>query len=100
MNLYVRYLFPNFLLRDASSGNLFQRAAALRHNIAARNHLLVYCKRWLVLAMILCGIGMLTEQVDDLWLLTYVLKVLMVGCVAMFWTWFVVWGCLLWESNQ
>jgi len=100
MNLYIRYLFPNFLLRDASTGNLFARAAALRHNVAARNYLLTYCKRWLILGMILCGIGMLTEQVEELSILTYLLKVLMVGCVAMYWTWFTVWACLLWESKQ
>jgi hypothetical protein len=49
--LVYRYLFFGWLFRDAHRGNLFERAAAWRHNLAQAHWLLVYLRRWLVLGV-------------------------------------------------
>lgn len=48
--LLYRYLFYGWLFRDACRGNLFERAAARRHNRDQARWLPTYMRRWLVLA--------------------------------------------------
>jgi len=43
-----RFLWPFWLFRDASRGDLFARAAAYRHNRSMRVHLPGYMLRWLL----------------------------------------------------
>jgi hypothetical protein len=46
--LLYRYFFFSWLFRDVSRGNLFERAAAWRHNRSQAHWLPVYMRRWLV----------------------------------------------------
>ena len=43
-----RFLWPFWLFRDATRGDLFARAAAYRHNRSMRVHLPGYMMRWLL----------------------------------------------------
>lgn len=45
--LLLRYLWPFWLLKDASRGDRHARAAAYRHNRSMRIHLPGYLLRWL-----------------------------------------------------
>jgi hypothetical protein len=58
VNLLYRYFSPSWLFKDASKGNLWERAAALRHNEEQRPHLLTYMKRWFILSLILYFISL------------------------------------------
>jgi hypothetical protein len=57
LDLLHRYLFFTWLFRDASSGNLFERAAALRYNAGAARWLPLYLWRWVVLSGLLFALG-------------------------------------------
>lgn len=46
------YLWPFWLFRDASRGNLLERAAAYRHNREKRIYLPGYAAKWAVLTML------------------------------------------------
>lgn len=46
--LLYRYFFYGWLFRDASSGSLWQRAAAWRHNREQARWLPTYMRRWLI----------------------------------------------------
>ena len=59
--LLYRYLFFGWLFRDVTRGNLFERAAAWRHNQHCAPWLLVYMRRWLVLGLLLYLLGRLAE---------------------------------------
>ena len=50
--LLYRYFFFGWLFKDVNHGNVFERAAAWRHNRAQAQWLPTYMKRWLV-----CGVG-------------------------------------------
>jgi hypothetical protein len=67
--LYL-YLWPFWLFRDASRGNLIERAAAYRHNRAQRIYLPGYAIKWTVLtglqAALLAGVARQARSVDDL----------------------------------
>ncbi|TFY96932.1 hypothetical protein [Ramlibacter rhizophilus] len=45
--LLYRYFFFGWLFKDVSRGNLFERAAAWRHNQAQAQWLPTYMRRWL-----------------------------------------------------
>lgn len=51
--LLYRYFFYGWLFCDASRGNRFERAAALRHNCAQAIWLPTYMRRWLVIGAVL-----------------------------------------------
>jgi hypothetical protein len=55
--LLYRYFFFGWLFKDASVGDLFERAAAQRHNRQQASWLPVYMARWLCCALILYGLG-------------------------------------------
>ena len=59
--LLYRYFFFGWLFRDATRGNLFERAAAWRHNQAQAHWLPTYMRRWLVVGLMLCAAGELTD---------------------------------------
>ena len=59
--LLYRYFFFAWLFRDASRGNLFERAAAWRHNRAQSRWLPTYLRRWLVLGALLYALGAFVE---------------------------------------
>jgi hypothetical protein len=62
--LLYRYWFYGWLFRDASRGSLIERAAAWRHNQAARRWLPVYLRRWTTLGALAFGAGCLLELVS------------------------------------
>ena len=61
--LLYRYFFFAWLFQDVSRGNVFERAAAWRHNQAQAHWLLTYMRRWLGCGALLCGLGSLFELV-------------------------------------
>lgn len=61
--LVYRYLFYGWLFLDASRGNLFQRAAALRHNREQARWLPTYMRRWMVLGALLFAVALFVEVV-------------------------------------
>lgn len=68
--LLYRYLFFAWLFRDASRGNLLERAAAWRHNQGCARWLPVYMRRWLVLGAFFFGSGLVVESLMSLPLLS------------------------------
>jgi hypothetical protein len=64
--LLYRYLFFAWLFRDASRGNLFERAAAWRHNQGCARWLPVYMRRWLILGLLLFALGWWAEALMNL----------------------------------
>jgi len=59
--LLYRYFFFAWLFKDASRGNLFERAAAWRHNQQQARWLPTYMRRWLGFGLMLFGLGSLIE---------------------------------------
>lgn len=59
--LLYRYFFFGWLFKDASRGNLFERAAALRYNRDHAHWLLTYMRRWAWCGLGLYGLGCATE---------------------------------------
>lgn len=60
--LLYRYFFFAWLFKDVSQGNVFQRAAAWRHNVAQAHWLLSYLRRWAVLGAAFYLLGLLAEN--------------------------------------
>ena len=60
------FLWPTNVFRDASKGNLFERAAAYRHNRQARGCLPHYMRNCLLVAVLLAGAGVCLEQGHNL----------------------------------
>ena len=56
-----RYLWPFWLFKDASRGNVVERAAAWRHNREQARWLPTYMRRWLGCGVVLFGIGNVFE---------------------------------------
>ena len=59
--LLYRYFFFSWLFKDATRGNLLERAAAWRHNQAQAHWLLTYMRRWLWSGVLLYGLGSVAE---------------------------------------
>lgn len=59
--LLYRYLFFSWLFRDVTRGNLLERAAAWRHNLAQARWLVVYLRRWAVLGLACYALGGVIE---------------------------------------
>lgn len=65
--LLYRYLFFAWLFRDMTrQKNLFERAAAWRHNQEQSRWLPTYMRRYAVLGGTLMGLGMVVEQLSPL----------------------------------
>lgn len=60
-SLLYRYFFFGWLFRDVNRGNLFERAAAWRHNQAQAHWLPTYMRRWLGCGLIFYALGGLIE---------------------------------------
>ncbi|AKJ30309.1 hypothetical protein AAW51_3618 [Caldimonas brevitalea] len=60
--LLYRYWFFAWLFRDVGRGNVFERAAAWRHNQEQARWLPTYMKRWLVVGLGAFMAGALVEQ--------------------------------------
>jgi hypothetical protein len=60
--LLYRYFFFEWLFLDANKGNLFERAAALRHNQSQAHWLPVYMRRWLWFGALLYALGGIVEM--------------------------------------
>lgn len=60
--LLYRYFFFGWMFRDASRGNLFERAAAWRHNQERAHWLLTYMRRWVVSGLLLYALGSFVEM--------------------------------------
>lgn len=59
--LLYRYFFFSWLFKDASRGNVIERAAAWRHNQEHAHWLLTYMRRWLWCGVIFYGLGGFVE---------------------------------------
>jgi hypothetical protein len=59
--LLYRYFFFDWLFKDVGSGNLFERAAAVRHNREQARWLPVYVLRWLWWGLAFYALGSVAE---------------------------------------
>ena len=59
--LLYRYFFFDWLFKDARRGDVFERAAAWRHNCEQARWLLTYMRRWLYFGLVLYGLGVFAE---------------------------------------
>jgi hypothetical protein len=62
-SLLYRYLFYGWLFFDASRGDCFQRAAAMRHNREQARWLPTYMRRWGVLGILFFLVAAFCEMV-------------------------------------
>jgi hypothetical protein len=63
--LLYRYFFFGWLFKDVTRGNMFERAAALRHNRAQAHWLPTYMRRWLWWGLLFYGLGGVIEWVFE-----------------------------------
>lgn len=61
--LLYRYFFFSWLFRDVNRGNMFERAAAWRHNQEQARWLPTYMRRWFWSGAVLYGAGWFVELV-------------------------------------
>ncbi|HEX4843742.1 MAG TPA: hypothetical protein VFV57_08715 [Limnobacter sp.] len=61
-SVLFRYFFFQWMFRDVNVREVYQRSAALRHNRAQRHHLKVYLWRWLVVMLLMYGLGAIFEH--------------------------------------
>ena len=64
--LLYRYFFFDWLFKDARRGDVFERAAAWRHNHEQAHWLLTYMRRWLYFGLVLYGLGAFAELLLNL----------------------------------
>ena len=62
-SLLYRYFFFEWLFKDVRCGNVWQDAAAWRHNKAQAHWLLTYIRRWTVLCVLMFGVAAFCETV-------------------------------------
>ncbi len=60
--LLYRYMFFEWLFKDCSVGNMFEKSAAWRHNKENAKWLPTYMKRWTVMGLILFSLGIVFES--------------------------------------
>ena len=73
--LLYRYFFFGWLFRDVNRGNVFERAAAWRHNQSQARWLPTYMRRWFWCGALFYGLGSVVEwllQAPGLSVLFYV----------------------------
>lgn len=63
--LLYRYFFFDWLFKEVGDGNLFERAAAVRHNREQARWLPTYMMRWLWWGLAFYVLGSLTELVME-----------------------------------
>lgn len=62
-SLLYRYWFWEWLFMDMTRArDVYQRAAAWRHNVAQRRHLPTYMRRWLVVTAANIGVAAVLEK--------------------------------------
>jgi len=66
MDTIRKFLWPVGVFRDASKGNLFERAAAYRHNREARDCLPRYMNNCLLVMVLLAAAGASLENAHNL----------------------------------
>jgi uncharacterized ion transporter superfamily protein YfcC len=59
--LLYRYFFFGWLFKDTDQSDVFQRAAAFRHNHEQTRWLPTYARRWIVLGLLLYALAGYTE---------------------------------------
>jgi hypothetical protein len=64
--LLYRYFFFDWLFKDAGHGDVFQRAAAWRHNCEQAHWLLTYMRRWLWCGLVFYAFGGCAELLLEL----------------------------------
>jgi hypothetical protein len=65
--LLYRYLFFGWLFEDMTrQRNLFERAAAWRHNQAQSRWLPLYMRRYVVIGLIFGGLGLIVETMSPM----------------------------------
>ncbi len=64
--LLYRYFFFEWLFKNAGQGDIFERAAAWRHNRDASRWLPLYMKRWTILGALFYGMGAFFELLMQL----------------------------------
>ena len=62
-SLLYRYFFFSWLFRDVDRGDCLERNAAWRYNQAHSHWLLIYLKRWVVLALAVFAVASLSSLV-------------------------------------
>jgi hypothetical protein len=62
LHLMYRYIWPDWLFRDASVGSALAQAAAYRHNREQRDYLGGYIAKWAVLLIVFLHGGGLSEE--------------------------------------
>lgn len=60
--LLYRFFFFDWLFKDASRGDLFERSAAWRYNQSRARWLPTYMRRWLASGVILFALGGVVEM--------------------------------------
>lgn len=60
--MMYRYWFFGWLFHDVNRANLFERAAAWRHNQEQARWLPTYLKRWAILTVLSFAVGVLMEH--------------------------------------
>ena len=64
--LLYRYFFFDWLFEDAAHGDVFQRAAAWRHNHEQARWLPLYMWRWICAGLVLYALGCYAERMLNL----------------------------------
>lgn len=59
--LLYRYFFFSWLFKDICKGNLYERSGAWRYNKEQAKWLPTYLKRWVVIGIMMYGLGALCE---------------------------------------
>ena len=59
--LLYRYFFFGWLFKDVGKGDLYERSNAWRHNIHQARWLATYLRRWLLVGLLMYGLGALCE---------------------------------------
>lgn len=65
-SLWFRYFFFQWMFKDVNVRELYQRAAAVRHNLAHRHYLLTYLKRWVAVTLLTFFTGMGLEWLGSI----------------------------------
>lgn len=80
LTLWYRFMFFGWLFRDINATtNLYERHAALRHNVHMSRYLPTYLRRWSFLTFFDFGLGCLFERAMQASLLS---------------AWFFTWSCV------
>jgi hypothetical protein len=80
LTLWYRFMFFGWMFRDINAtSNLYERHAALRHNVDMRRYLPTYLRRWSLLTFFDFALGCLFERAMQASVLS---------------AWFFTWSCV------